>query len=61
MQHQHIALRAMLQHILNPVHLWCLMGGGCKAEKLCRLFEKYIWLPVLRKLLDDCKEKHWRH
>jgi hypothetical protein len=42
-------MKTQLQHFFNPLHLWCLFGGQC--IRCFRLYEKWLWRPLLRPLL----------
>lgn len=42
-------MKKRLQHFLHPLHLWCLCGGQC--VQCFRLYENWLWRPLLRRLL----------
>jgi hypothetical protein len=42
-------MRRELQHFFHPLHLWCLFGGQCVW--CFKLYEKWLWQPLLRHLL----------
>jgi hypothetical protein len=44
-------MKRELQHLFNPLHLWCLCGGRCRW--LFRLYENWLWQPHLRYLLTE--------
>jgi len=44
-------MRSQLQHYFHPLHLWCLCGGQCSW--CFRLYEKWLWQPLLRNLLTE--------
>jgi len=45
-----VTMRVWLQHNLNPLNLWCRLGG---RFKWCfRLYEDYFWQPHLRGWLN---------
>jgi hypothetical protein len=46
-----INMKPKLQHLLHPLHLWCRVDGH--AGWFFRLYEKWLWQPLLRGLLSD--------
>lgn len=44
-------MKAMLQHFLHPLNLWCRVGGN--ARWCFKFYEKWLWQPLLRELLSD--------
>ena len=44
-------MKARLQHFLHPLNLWCRVGGN--ASWCFKLYEKWVWQPLLRRLLSD--------
>ena len=44
-------MKARLQHFLHPLNLWCRAGGH--ASWCFKLYENWLWQPVLRELLSD--------
>jgi hypothetical protein len=44
-------MKPKLQHLLHPLHLWCRVDGH--ARWFFRLYEKWLWQPLLRGLLSD--------
>ena len=48
-------MRKKLQHIFNPLHIYCriLDHGVTKktATKLVQIYEKYIYIIMLKKIL----------
>ena len=46
-----INMKARLQHFLHPLNLWCRVGGH--ASWCFKLYENWLWQPLLRELLSD--------
>ena len=46
---EEMQIRTKLQHLLHPVNLWCRIGGH--AAWCFRMYEKWVWQPLLRRLL----------
>jgi hypothetical protein len=44
-------MKAMLQHLLHPLNLWSRAGGH--ASWCFKLYEKWLWQPLLRELFSD--------
>jgi hypothetical protein len=48
-------MKKWLAHKLHPLHVWCRFQGGPIGKKICRLYEDYLWQPILRKILGKIK------
>ncbi|PNV85787.1 MAG: hypothetical protein C0610_09995 [Desulfobacteraceae bacterium] len=46
-----INMKSRLQHFLHPLNLWCRIGGH--ARWCFKLYEKWLWQPLLRELLSE--------
>jgi len=44
-------MKTVLQHLLHPLNLYCRAGGH--ASWCFKLYEKWLWQPLLRELLSD--------
>ena len=44
-------MKRQLQHFFHPLHLWCLCGGH--GIWCFRLYERWVWQPLLRRLLTE--------
>ena len=45
------AMIEQLQHLLHPLNLWSRLGG--RWIKCFRLYETYLWQPILRRWLNN--------